>query len=230
MCCSCIHLSKWVSANVNTWFAINNNPQLSSSSTTIIYDVHQCCITTFTHGHHHPQHSLTANNDHGTLQHNDNTATHVTNQTSAGKVDMTWRALSGCFWPPRWVNNHLAPHCLLSRCHIAVSNMANKWTLTAVDNDDYGHHDEQPPCPPMPRCHVTESNMATKQQMATMDGQCGNTNNDEGPPTNSNEHTQCSDTNGNEGPTPPLTNGDEDPPPPCTNGNECPAPAHTHND
>jgi len=67
---------------------------------------------------------------------------HVTNQMNAGKVDtmqqcVIWwwwhvtSSLSGCFQPPRSVNSHLAPHCWLSRCHVTVSNMATKWTMTA---------------------------------------------------------------------------------------------------
>ena len=109
-----------MSANADALFAINNNPHLSSSSTTIIYNAHQCRITTFTHGHHCPQHLLTTHNNHSTPQHNNNLAMpcHQPNKCQRGWHDAMsvvwqwWRATSspsGCFQPPQWVTNHLAP-------------------------------------------------------------------------------------------------------------------------
>jgi len=224
-----IYLPKWVSANADTWFAINNNPQLSSSSTTIIYDAHQHCITMFTHSHHRPQHSSTTHNNHSTLQHNNNAAMphHQPNEYQWGQHDMmsvVWQwwcamsSLSGCFRPPWWVNNHLTPPLLTIQVPCCCQ-WHGKWV--DVDSGHHGHHNEQPPRPPMPRCHVAESNVATKQWMAMMDRQCSNMNDDEGPPTNGDKHTQCSNMNGDKGPPPPpLMNGNEDPPPLCTNSDE----------
>ena len=62
-----------------------------------------------------------------------------------------------------------------------------------------------------------------------MDGQCGDINNNKGPPTNGGKHTQWSNMNSDKGPPPPPPmNDDEDQPPPCTNGNKNPAPSWTN--
>jgi len=82
-----------VSANADALFAINNNPHLF-----FLNHHHLQCpptphhhITTFTHGHHCPQCSSTAQNDHGTLQHNNNLATphHQPNEHWRGQHDVT---------------------------------------------------------------------------------------------------------------------------------------------
>ena len=36
-------------------------------------------------------------------------------------------SVSSCFQPPRWVNSPIAPHCSLSSCHVAASDVATKW-------------------------------------------------------------------------------------------------------
>ena len=62
------------------------------------HDAHQCCITMVTHDHHCPQCSLTTNNDHSMLQHNNNAAMpcHQPNEHQQGQ----------------WVKNHLTPPLL----------------------------------------------------------------------------------------------------------------------
>jgi len=67
--------------------------------------------------------ATTAHNDHGTPQHNNNAAMphHQPNEHWWGQHNTTsiiwwwWcgtSSPSGCFWPPQWVNNHLAPPVL----------------------------------------------------------------------------------------------------------------------
>jgi len=103
------------------------------------------CITTFTHGHHRPQHSSTAHNDHSTLQHNNNPAMphHQPNKCRWGQHDAMsiiwwwWHATSspsGCFQPPWWVNNHLAPPLLI----IQVPCHKQRWGPTYHMNSDEG--------------------------------------------------------------------------------------------
>jgi len=84
-------------------------------------------------------------------------------------------SLSGCFWPPWWVNNHLTPPLL------TIWQWCGK--QMDVDSSHHGRHNKQPPRPPMPRCHITDSDVATKQRTAMMDRQCSDMNDNEGPPT-----------------------------------------------